>query len=53
MDEAGWAQNLGITADRVDTISYGEDKPVDPAHNQAAWKQNRRDDFVVLTPPGK
>jgi len=44
---------LGITADRVDTISYGEDKPVDPGHNQAAWKQNRRDDFVVLTPPAK
>src|SRR5262249_19329766 len=27
---------LGIGADRVDTISYGEDKPVDTAHNQAA-----------------
>jgi peptidoglycan-associated lipoprotein len=42
---------LGISPDRVDTISYGEDKPVDPAHNEAAWKQNRRDDFVLLTPP--
>jgi peptidoglycan-associated lipoprotein len=44
---------FGITPDRVDTISYGEDKPADSGHNQAAWKQNRRDDFVVLTPPGK
>ncbi len=44
---------LGVASDRVDTISYGEDKPVDPGHTQAAWKQNRRDDFVVLTPPGK
>ena len=44
---------LGIGADRVDTISYGEDKPADPSHTQAAWKLNRRDDFVVLTPPGK
>jgi peptidoglycan-associated lipoprotein len=45
--------NLGITADRVDTISYGEDKPIDTGHDEAAWKQNRRDDFVLLTPPGK
>jgi peptidoglycan-associated lipoprotein len=44
---------LGITPDRVDTISYGEDKPVDPAHNEAAWKQNRRADFILLTPPAK
>lgn len=44
---------LGIAADRVDTVSYGLDKPVDPGHNEQAWKQNRRDDFVVLTPPAK
>ncbi|HEX3799528.1 MAG TPA: peptidoglycan-associated lipoprotein Pal [Verrucomicrobiae bacterium] len=43
--------NLGIEASRVDTISFGEDKPVDPSHNEAAWSKNRRDDFVVLTPP--
>jgi peptidoglycan-associated lipoprotein len=42
---------LGITPDRVDTLSYGEDKPVDPGHNESAWKQNRRDDFILLTPP--
>jgi len=44
---------LGIDAGRVDTLSYGEDKPVDTGHNENAWKQNRRDDFIVLTPPGK
>jgi peptidoglycan-associated lipoprotein len=43
----------GIAAERVDTISYGEDKPVETGHNEAAWKQNRRDDFILLTPPGK
>jgi peptidoglycan-associated lipoprotein len=42
---------LGITPDRVDTISYGEDKPVATGHNEDAWKQNRRGDFVLLTPP--
>ncbi len=42
---------LGIDAQRVDTISYGEDKPAESGHNEAAWSKNRRDDFVVLTPP--
>jgi peptidoglycan-associated lipoprotein len=41
----------GITPDRVDTLSYGEDKPLDSGHNESAWKQNRRDDFILLTPP--
>ena len=44
---------LGTATDRVDTLSYGEDKPLADGHNESAWKQNRRDDFVVLTPPGK
>jgi peptidoglycan-associated lipoprotein len=42
---------LGIDASRVDTISYGEDKPAESGHSEAAWSKNRRDDFVVLTPP--
>jgi peptidoglycan-associated lipoprotein len=33
---------LGISSDRVLTISYGEERPEDPAHNDAAWAQNRR-----------
>ena len=44
---------LGIESGRVDTLSFGEDKPADTGHNENAWKENRRDDFVVLTPPGK
>jgi peptidoglycan-associated lipoprotein len=44
---------LGIPPTNVDTISYGKDKPVDPGHDESAWKKNRRDDFIVLTPPGK
>jgi peptidoglycan-associated lipoprotein len=42
---------LGVDATRVDTISYGEDRPVDPGHNESAYKKNRRGDFVLLTPP--
>lgn len=39
--------NLGVSADRVTTISYGEEKPVDPGHNEEAWAKNRRAHFVV------
>jgi peptidoglycan-associated lipoprotein len=44
---------LGIDSTRVDTISYGKDKPAVDGHDEAAWSKNRRDDFVVLSPPGK
>ena len=44
---------LGIGATEVDTISYGKDKPAIDGHDEAAWKKNRRDDFVVLSPPAK
>ena len=42
---------LGIDAGRVDTISFGEDQPADQGHNEAAWKQNRRGEFILLSPP--
>jgi peptidoglycan-associated lipoprotein len=44
---------LGIAPSAVDTISYGKDRPADPGNDETAWKANRRDDFVVLTPPVK
>jgi len=42
--------NQGVDAGRIATRSYGEDRPADPAHNQAAWEKNRRDEFVLLHP---
>ena len=42
---------LGVEPGRVVTISYGQDRPAESAHNEGAWSKNRRDDFVVLTPP--
>jgi peptidoglycan-associated lipoprotein len=41
---------MGIDPMRVRTISFGKDKPVDPANNEEAWVKNRRDDFVLLHP---
>jgi len=32
----------GASTDQIDTISYGEEQPVDPGHNEAAWAKNRR-----------
>ncbi len=40
----------GVGSERISTVTYGEDKPVDPGHNEAAWARNRRGDFVVLRP---
>lgn len=39
--------DLGIDRSRLATISYGEERPVDPRHNEEAWAKNRRDHFVV------
>jgi len=44
---------LGIGPTEVDTISYGKDKPAAQGRDEAAWKLNRRDDFIVLSPPAK
>jgi peptidoglycan-associated lipoprotein len=37
----------GIDPQRILTISYGEERPVDPGHNEAAWALNRRAVTVV------
>ncbi|MBZ5496774.1 MAG: peptidoglycan-associated lipoprotein Pal [Acidobacteriia bacterium] len=37
----------GISAARIDTISYGEEKPFAPGHDEEAWKQNRRAHLVM------
>jgi peptidoglycan-associated lipoprotein len=36
----------GISADRLSTISYGENKPFAKGHDESAWHQNRRAQFV-------
>jgi peptidoglycan-associated lipoprotein len=41
---------LGVDPMRIETRSFGKDKPVDPGHDEAAWAKNRRDDFVLLHP---
>jgi len=39
--------NYGIDAARISTVSYGEERPADPAHNNDAWDKNRRAVLVI------
>lgn len=39
--------NSGIDAGRMNIISFGEERPLDPAQTEAAWAKNRRAQFVV------
>jgi peptidoglycan-associated lipoprotein len=37
----------GLPARRIQTISYGKDRPADPGHDEAAWGKNRRAEFLT------
>jgi peptidoglycan-associated lipoprotein len=39
--------DLGVQGSRLTCISYGEERPVDPGHNEEAWAKNRRDHFTI------
>ena len=41
--------SLGISADRISTISFGKERPLDPGHTEEAWARNRRAHIVVLS----
>ena len=36
---------LGVSDGRIETVSFGEEKPVAQGHDEAAWAKNRRDDI--------
>jgi peptidoglycan-associated lipoprotein len=40
--------SLGVDANRMETISYGKERPIDPGHNEEAWAKNRRVHFAPL-----
>jgi peptidoglycan-associated lipoprotein len=39
----------GIDASRIETQSWGEEKPLVDGHDESAWSQNRRDEFEVTS----
>ncbi len=40
--------NMGISEDRLKTVSFGEEKPLVYGHDELSWAQNRRDDFFLI-----
>jgi peptidoglycan-associated lipoprotein len=46
---AKYLADLGIDKARIETISYGEEHPLDPGHNEEAWAKNRRAHFLSIS----
>ena len=44
-----YLMSLGISSNRISTISYGEEMPIDPRQNEEAWAKNRRAHFIILS----
>jgi peptidoglycan-associated lipoprotein len=42
-----YLEGLGVGTGRLSTISYGEERPLDPGHTEAARSKNRRAEFVM------
>ena len=40
-----YLMNLGVSASRMQAISYGEENPLDPRSTEEAWAKNRRAEF--------
>ena len=40
--------SLGLPPAQLTTASYGEEKPADPGHDEAAWSKNRRVELTVV-----
>ena len=39
---------LGVSGDRLSTLSFGEERPAVSGHDEGAWAQNRRDEFKLI-----
>ena len=40
----------GVDGSRLEVVSYGKERPLDPGHTAAAWAKNRRDAFEIMNP---
>ncbi len=39
--------SLGVSAERLSTVSYGKERPLDTGQGESAWARNRRAHFAV------
>jgi peptidoglycan-associated lipoprotein len=44
---AEYLRHLGILRNRIEVVTFGDERPKNPAHDDVAWAINRRDDIVV------
>jgi peptidoglycan-associated lipoprotein len=44
-----YLEDLGVQANRISTISYGKERPIDPAQTEDAYAKNRRANFVITS----
>jgi peptidoglycan-associated lipoprotein len=42
-----YLSSLGVTADRMRTLSYGSERPVCTEHEESCWSQNRRAHMII------
>jgi peptidoglycan-associated lipoprotein len=42
-----YLENKGIDGSRMEVVSYGEERPLNPGSDEAAYAQNRRDEFEI------
>ena len=47
MAAKSYLQSLGVSADRLKTISYGDEAPFDRTSSEVGWSRNRRAHFVI------
>lgn len=45
---AKYLTSLGVSEDRISTISFGKEKPVVQGSDESAWSKNRRAEFVIV-----
>jgi len=39
--------SLGVAGSRLESVSYGNERPVDPGHDESSWSKNRRGELLV------
>jgi peptidoglycan-associated lipoprotein len=44
-----YLSSLGVSPDRIRTVSYGKEFPFDMGHSEDAWAKNRRGHFVITS----
>jgi peptidoglycan-associated lipoprotein len=43
----------GVADGRLEVVSYGEERPANPGHDEGSWAENRRDEFEVTGGGGR